>query len=337
MGDCTKPNPVCGWGLLLCLLALPAQGQADGEWKWGDSVGDRWWQMVTAGQTDGAIALAGRMLEMVETAPPSEARLLGFAKEHGILPPFFTTTAFSAHDFAAWRRAAELHRLAHEILGAADPSIAPPEALFRAVRKRISPREPPECPPAWPTDIWQRRYGFCDRQAWLLSSLAYQAGMDAVLIQLRDPATDESPHTLCEIRTAKTVWLADPYCGALKKDASIETLRKDPEAAAAFWPNHPEFPPALQDAVRTMPVPPHDMTPRHQMLGKILSRPSRRGRPRIGEPIRARMARYRSRMPPGEENAPLAIWGYPFVVLQHELKTRDQENVSGSPVSPAAP
>ena len=104
--------------------------------------------------------------------------------------------------------------------------------LFNTVTKNIEPKEKKKGLIPWPTGIWRRKYGVCDRQSWLLAEILYQAGFETQIVYLINKETGESPHTICEIKKKDkkgniSITTADPFTKALLEKTSVRELNQE--------------------------------------------------------------------------------------------------------------
>ena len=204
------------------------------------------------------------------------------------LSPQFLKKRFNKFDYQLWQDALffksvsneTLYRLTKEGSNNDSKKIT---ALFNLVHKRIKKGDPPRGTIIWPFAIWHFKKGLCDRQAWVLCELAYQAGYETQLIYLRDPVTLISPHTICEIRKEDKKWLADPFSGILLENTSLFDLDSNDELKAKIWPNNKRWQTGVKNAIYWTPSYPQDYCERNQLLYKALFSILKHNTPRFGE------------------------------------------------------
>ncbi len=204
-------------------------------------------------------------------------------------------------------------------------------ALFSAVRERVDGKEGLSAPPEalWPYRIWERGYGVCDRQAWVLCELATQLGYETQIVYLRDPKTGVSPHTVCEIRKGRDqVWLADPYLDALLSGVSAESLAADPARLQSIWPGKDALHAAMARCDMFTPAFPQDYRPRNERLGRRLREALGEQSPRFGEDPAERMRRYHALHTSATGSEPrfqMVLWGFPWLTLRVDMLQRGRE------------
>lgn len=92
-----------------------------------------------------------------------------------------------------------------------------------------------------PLELLIRGMGSCDRSAWVLSKLAYHAGLESNIVYLHRPGQEgkSSFHTVAEIRTPEGWRAVDPFNNILYEKGVVE-LSRDTEYFRNCWifPNH---------------------------------------------------------------------------------------------------
>ncbi len=164
--------------------------------------------------------------------------------------------------------------------------------LSEAIHRQVRAGAPVPFMLAEPRAIWAGGQGWCDQQAWLLCSLAYQQGFEPLIIYLCDPVTGISHHTVCELYKNGRVWLADPMYHILLPDESVASLAAQPERAAQVWTGHPEVPPQLSCRHYWLPAEPQDYCPRQRALAAEMKQEFGDDFPRVGEALAERLSRY---------------------------------------------
>lgn len=278
---------------------------------------ERWLAAVNVGDVERAIEFAQRLAP----EPPSavldpEYALL--AKRNGVDSEFLGQP-YNQWDFQLWQHALFFQQLARAIDGG-DPSDI--RNLFDAVIKHVKPEERKSHHVAWPREVWRRRWGVCDRQAWVLCELAYQSGWQAQVVYLVDKK-GASPHTVSELRRpGGDVWFADAFCKVLLRGMSIDDVAADSEKLLEIWPGRADFRSAIQGSVFWTPSYPQDYCVRNQLLQDRLSAILGGRCPRFGADPRLRMLRYgdlRPKPKPGGKEFKMDVWFYPFRLLGHDI------------------
>lgn len=286
-------------------------------------VEERWLSAVAANDVKTALALASEICaDLPREAADQEC--VDLAEKSGIKGAFFDA-AFGVWDFQLWAHAHFFRWLADAITGGDQDDI---EAIYSATIRRLEPKEGrfPHVP--WPYWIWQRGFGVCDRQSWVLCELAYQSGWETQIVYLIDPKTQGSPHTVCELRKGRgRAWFADPLCKILLPHKSVDEVASDPQLLAGMWPDHPELRIAIQHCVFLTPSYPQDCCPRNRQLHGRLVRVLKGRCPRFGTDSRERLDIYRRLQQSGAEGTPqfrMALWQYPFGLLREDMRKRSE-------------
>ena len=234
-----------------------------------------------------AIITASKLIEKDKTSKTISPSYIEIFQKNKLAPAFLSGN-FNFFDYQLWRDAVFFKVVSNTAInnidaGKRDEDSAQINALFNLVHHRIKKGDPPRGTIIWPVAVWQAKKGLCDRQAWLLCELAYQAGYETQLIYLRDPTTLISPHTICEIRKGTQKWLADPFSGILLEDKSLSDLDSDNELKTQIWPNNKRWQAAVHNAIYWTPSYPQDYCKRNQLLHKALFYVLHKDTPRFGE------------------------------------------------------
>lgn len=276
-----------------------------------------------------SIEMTQKLVPFLPGSIPQEH--IKLSETEGIKASFFTAP-FNYWDFNLWKHAYFFQKLSQKITGGDSNNI---KAMIAAVQNHISPEDNETLPVApWPYQIWQRGFGVCDRQAWVLCELAYQAGWETQIVYLRDPETKASPHTICELRKpGRLVYFADPFENLLFPQKSVEDVATNENLLQTLWPDNPERGTALQDSVFWTPSYPQDYCPRNQKLYKILQKSLKKRCPRFGVPPDARLMTYKQLRQRTVElgqrtmwgtlldppRFPMQLWPYPFRLLKADI------------------
>lgn len=277
-----------------------------------------WLDALRASEPEQALRLANGLVSShdASTVSPVPPSFIAMARRNGIEPVFFSLP-LNDFDAQGWMRARFFQTRAADILTQAPPQTPKVRALFDAVTARLAPRDPAgEAGPLWPERIWRAKAGLCDRQAWVLCELAYQAGCETQIVYLRQPETLVSPHTICEIHDGTRFWIADPFSRQLLRDTTLSDLIRNPGRVQRLWPDRADWWPAVAEAVYWVPAMPCDYRPRNQALHRVLSARLNAACPRFGDPPDKRLQRYRARQSEAGRAIPMQPWFYPFRLLR---------------------
>jgi hypothetical protein len=286
----------------------------------------QWLAAVRAGEAEGALALAAQICRQEGSKPPGRfgAAVHGgrYAKllESAGLAPRYLDVGFNAWDFRLWSDAVFFHDAAREIAG---EKAEPLPALFKAVTEQLRGEEGEDEQVPWPRRVWERGYGLCDRQAWVLAELAYQSGWEPQIVYLHDPETKVSPHTVCELRRGGEVAFADPLFGKLLAGRSVADVAADAGLAARLWPKRPKLVAAVTDCIWWTPAYAQDYCVRNQLLQDRLRSKLGAECPRFGEDPMARLTRYHELAGDTDGAGPshrMRLWFYPVRLLAGELR-----------------
>ena len=260
----------------------------------------KWFWALVNDDYKSAITEATKLMESdnnhQEVSIPSTYKSL--FKENGLSPDFLSEN-FNKFDYQLWSDAFFFTHLANQTLKKLsqldkDNDNAKISALFKLVDSALSNEDVPKGTIIWPFAVWYFKKGLCDRQAWVLCELAYQAGYETQIIYLMDPGSNVSPHTICEIRKDDKKWLADPFSNILLCDTSLADLDSNDALKEKIWPNRKRWQQAVHDAIYWTPSYPQDYCPRNQQLQKSLKSVLKNNTPRFGEDPELRRQRFMS-------------------------------------------
>ncbi len=303
----------------------PATGDTPNAPNTADLIGE-WRAAVLAGEPIQAISLAKRAIAPAKPKPPYQVEE-ALCADNGINPAYLRA-GFNKWDFQLWNDALFFKKLSDDIIAKAKGR-DPVEALFDAVRARVKPVESSKGAVLWPRTIWSLGEGFCDRQAWVLCELAWQAGFDTVVVYLKEPGKP-SPHTVCEIWGPKgEKWLADPFSGKLLKGRSMADLAGNPDLAEEIWPERKDWWNAVAGAVRLIPAYPQDFCWRNQALSAIVTNVLGDDSPRFGTPPWKRIQLLSALT--GHPASKFQLWPYPFRLLRAQMARSAAKVRNGHP------
>jgi len=287
-----------------------------------NSKADKWLKAVSKGNDKVAIRLASEMIADENISSTIDPQYAAVAKQENIGPDFFISP-FEKYDFKLWYDALFLKNKLKEF-GITDSTEnhKAVKIIFEKVAARIKPIEKQHAIIPWPTGIWVRQFGLCDRQSWLLAELAYQAGYETQLIYLINPKTGISPHTICEILAKddnKVIYFtADPYSKILLEKVSVEELSQNRKLMTRIWPKKPNWWSALAQSLFWTPSYPQDYCVKNQILYKILKKKLGKRCPRFGEDPKTRLLKYQ-KLTNGNKKFKMGLWYYPFRLLKREI------------------
>jgi hypothetical protein len=279
---------------------------------------EQWLSAVADSDIPTALARA-KELCATDRLPMPNGEYVALAESQGVSGDFLTGP-FNRWDFELWSQALFINRLGRQLSD--DPDNI--SALFKAVTDRINPSENARQftrHPPWPYWIWKAGSGLCDRQAWLLSALAYQRGWETQVIYMVDPQTRKSPHTVCELRKGDRVWFADPFKKVLLENTSIDDVAENAGLITKMWPEHEDIQRAFQGCIFLTPSYPQGYCPRNQVLYRRLSILLKDRCPRFAADPLQRREIYRNLRETTEINPrfTMVLWDYPFRLLCREM------------------
>ena len=191
-------------------VASAAAGAGPGK----SSLEEQWYAAVESGDSAKAIECAKEIVGDLSILPV-DAWYAELFKRGGINPDYMAAP-FGALDFQRWSEALFFKKKVEEACKVGRHRLYSVERLASKLFEQLNPGADGAALP-WPQAVWNSGKGLCDRMSWTLCELAYQAGNETAVVYLIDPATGQSPHTICEIRDANGArWLSDP----LRKKAS---------------------------------------------------------------------------------------------------------------------
>ena len=184
-----------------------------------------WLQAVKKGQINQSVAAANRLLK--ERSPQPAPEIYRTLFEKAKTTSKFLDMGFNQYDYQSWYHAYFFHSMARRIISGKKSDDAKVRAIYQATDRRISSQsDPGDTSVLWPYRIWLFRQGLCDRQAWVVGELAYQAGFEYGIVYFRKPEDlNVSPHTICEVRNAnRQAWTLDPMMNVYLPETGIPRL-----------------------------------------------------------------------------------------------------------------
>ncbi|MCP4177709.1 MAG: hypothetical protein GY756_08075 [bacterium] len=257
-------------------------------------IAERWLNAVSTNKIHKAILAATEIVGKNIEEPNKEKFKFytQFLKKDKIKNSFLNAP-FNEWDFNQWRQAYFFKQLANKIVSHSSGSSDNIKLLFDAVVARLKKNEGSKLVLINPKKIWERGYGLCDKQAWVLAELAYQLGYETQIVYLiNDPSTLNSIHTFCEIRKGKEVWIADPYFNVLIKRKSVIDLINDEKLCETLWKGRNDIQQIVKNSICLTNSFAQDYCYRNQILHKWLVKYLGKKCPRFGEDPVQRQAQY---------------------------------------------
>ena len=278
-----------------------------------------WLKALSKADVAKTIELAAKLAGPVENASPNVEYAAILAKDG--VPASFLTAPLNQTDFKLWYYAWLLKKVLADndilTLKSNDEKL---KATMKILSARIARKEDPKGPLPWPAAVWGRRYGLCDRMAWLFAEFAYQMGFESRIVYLMDPDTKVSPHTICEIRGQNgAVWTADPYSGVLLTDSSVAELAANPKLMRDIWPKRPDWWKALPHSVCWIPAMPQDYRVLNQKLRGELVAALGGECPRFGEDPNTRLEKF-AILAGKNDKCKTKLWFFPIRLMKMELE-----------------
>ena len=222
---------------------------------------------------------------------------------------FFEDPKFSVMDFVYWQQALLFKNESAKIVNSFKDGENVIELCYNVVRDRINGVFDGPDASAFPIDIWQRKYGVCDRQSWVMCELAYQLGAEVFIIYFMNPETGISHHTICEIIYQGEKYIVDPLYGKFLKGVHLRDIND--QRLKEIWPDHPELFGGLEKAKILSPSMPFDYSLRQQSLAAFLKNHLPKDQlMRFGEEPRKRATNW-----PFMEGDDIWFWDYPVRLL----------------------
>lgn len=319
--------------ILFCVLAVSSFGKdaitgATGKGK--QSPEEYWLYALRTVKVKQALKVAEVINSGKQKISSVNKKYEEIARKEGIASGFFNEP-FNSLDFKLWYDAWFLKNLLKEF-GVFDlkDNKSKLKRIFEKVTERIQPIEKEKGLIPWPTGIWVRQFGLCDRQSWLFAELAYQAGFETQVVYLVNPENGQSPHTICEVlieddKGKVTRSVADPLNKILLEGKSVAELAADKELMKKIWPGREEWWKSLPNSIFWTPSYPQDFCVKNQLLYEKLYKKLGFACPRFGEDPEQRMLRYK-KLTDGNKGFKMGLWYFPFRVLKTELETKKDFN-----------
>ena len=281
----------------------------------------RWLKAVADGDAQKALELAKKIAGDVANAElkAPNAKYATIFEKDGV-PASYIDAPLNTLDFKLWRYAWMLKKVLDDNdVNALKGDDAKLRKVMKLVSAKIARKEDPKGPLPWPAAVWARRYGLCDRMAWLYAEFAYQLGFETRIVYLMN-SKGVSPHTICEIRSENgEAWTADPYSGILLTNVSLPKLANDEALKRKIWPKRPDWRKALKNTVCWIPAMPQDYRKVNQKLSDLLAPALGDACPRFGEDPDARLARF-AKLAGKNDKCKTKMWFFPIRLIKMELE-----------------
>jgi hypothetical protein len=272
-------------------------------------------QLVETNQVEKALALLNEIIDPSEIPDVNREYVEQF-KTSGVSESFLRSEKFTKFDFFYLKQVLLFSNLTRSAKAANKSKSDLIEELYHLVRKKIN-GDVEKDNSAFPMQIWQREYGVCDRQSWVLCELAYQAGADVYVVYLRDPITSVSHHTICEVVYDGNSYIVDPLYGKFLKNKSLNTISNS--EVKEIWKDYPILHNEFSKSTVWVPSMPNDYAPRMQSLGILSREILKENSPRFGEDPLARLIKKSFKKD-------LKLWNYPLRILAYfdEYKAKEK-------------
>ena len=291
-------------------------------------IAEEWLAALRAGDAKQAVALANRMVNTAALpATPADPKYPELFRNVRA-DERFLTGKFTHWDYQVWRDAFFFQQLVRPLVENQDDPMA---VLFAALTAKVAPVENGKMKPAWPRRVWERGWGICDRMAWAMGEMAYQAGFEYQIVYLMNKEQTTSCHTIVELRDAKGgVWVADPYAGKLLARTSVDRLAQNEAVRVAFWPKAEQanYHEQICCCAFFTPAMPQDYCRRNQELYRKLAAALGERCPRFGADPRERLLEYRRRRQQELGDGlhyTMGLWFYPIAMLKDEMVREARE------------
>lgn len=334
--------------IFLCLCAFVVINNSaytqDAIKKVGKSSEEQWLEAVSKAKKKLAIKLASEIIDIEKLKETSDPQYVSLAEKEKIGKNFLKAP-FNQWDFKLWYDAWFFKQIAEQGItvvnkqGGKDKNRTLIRLFFRIVVERIKPKEKEKALIPWPSGIWIRKFGVCDRQSWLLAELAYQAGFETQIIYLMIPSTGISPHTICEIRKTEIlsgdtqkqtiikseVWTVDPFSQVLLTEKSVADIAGNDKLLRQIWPQKNIWQKAVKHSHFWTPSYPQDYCARNIELYKKLKAKLGNKCPKFGEDPKMRLIKYK-KAADGISDFTFGLWFYPFRLLKRNMELNKKGN-----------
>lgn len=270
-----------------------------------------WLDAVKTDNSDKAIALAQEIIPACLSTEIVNPLYIQIFREVGIQNNFLESN-FNKYDFLLWQHALffkrEASKIKNNLTEKTDTEVL--KAFIEYIKSKMKFEEKQYSQPLWPYNILKRGFGVCDRQCSVFCELAYQLGFETSIIFLIVPETGVSPHTICEIRSGKKVWIVDAANAFLLENVSLTSLISNSQLTAEKWPDIPHS--SFESAFVMIPSYPQDYCIRNQLLYLRINRIFKEACPRFGADPKNRQSLYTSLLSENYDVSGGKHWRYGF-------------------------
>jgi hypothetical protein len=252
-----------------------------------------------------------------ESISEANEMYVGLLTKWGVKKEFLERKNFDKVDLYYLKQSLLFYKLSKDVSNKLQSEDNLMKKLYELVRKRIKGEFEGKDYSTFPMQIWNRGFGVCDRQSWVLCELAYQAGANVYVIYFRDPKTAVSHHTICEVKYKGRNYIIDPLYGHFIEDRKFSELAD--QEVEEIWKDYPNLHDDHKKATTWVPIMGHDYTVRMQELGKLFKETLGDESPRFGEdPLTRAKSRGFS------EKEDFQYWDYPLRLLVSLMKAKEK-------------
>ncbi|WDE95934.1 hypothetical protein PQO03_09425 [Lentisphaera profundi] len=230
----------------------------------------KFYEYLLLGKNDKALAQVNEISLVEQDFAIQEKTYDALFKEFSLDKTFYEASKFTELDLFYWVQSLFFKKQVNKVVQSLKKDQDPIKALYDLVNERVKDKGPSSDKGAFPLHIWQRAFGVCDRQSWVMCELAYQLGADVYIIYFVEEDTGISKHTICQISYQGRQYLIDPLYKKFLADVHWNDL--DEEKAAKIWSEHPYLADDIKKAEILLPSMPHDFSRRQQVLAKKLQK-----------------------------------------------------------------
>ena len=189
--------------------------------------------------------------------------------EFNLSEGFYIDSKFTELDYFYWMQSLLFKKQVEKMKASLKEGDDPIRKLYELVDTQVAAKGEGSDRAAFPMQIWQRGFGVCDRQSWVMTELAYQLGADVYIVYFIEEDTGISKHTICQISYKGRNYLIDPLYEKFLVDFHWNDLTE--EKASEIWHDHPYLADDIKKAEILLPSMPHDFAKRHQLLSEKLN------------------------------------------------------------------
>ncbi|EDM24942.1 Maf-like protein [Lentisphaera araneosa HTCC2155] len=268
----------------------------------------KFYEYVLLGRHKEALALVNS-LDLGPDFTVKDKTYKALFNEFDLKDDFYEDSKFTELDYFYWMQSLLFKRQVEKMKASLKEGEDPIRKLYDLVNTQVAAKGEGPDRAAFPIQIWQRGFGVCDRQSWVMTELAYQLGADVYIVYFIEEDTGISKHTICQVRYKGRDYLIDPLYEKFLVDFHWNDLTE--EKAAEIWQDHPYLADDIKKAEILLPSMPHDFAKRHQLLSeKLIHVVPQESLFRFGEsPIK------RSKRWPYKKGQDYFYWDYPHRLM----------------------